>query len=451
MTTAIGRIFWLFVLLSHAAAAAGWGWLAPGGFELSHPRFWTNRAAPAIVLGAVAMAGWASRQGRLGTTRAILVAIPAAWAAGAIASRFAFPATFALLFLIPLFVAAILGTAVVLTFRGMADRSRRPLGLGLAAGLSLGVAMPIAFRPPPAATRPMDVHSPPRIHGVATIAGMLRERTFVSPGDGSATVRVAPLRITVQPLLTFQARSPDGAPTVLVPASEREGRSLQLVGASSSSTSVDLRYKADYEASLHVEDTGGTTRLEATAALPTSIWSHLNGFCDVNVLGHRRLSLAFSPCPDVQIEVRPMDYPFGRPLRFAFLDASGRFRIVEATSGEKGPFRELAAGPLKRGEELRIELFDEGRPIATIVLEDWSSQVDVQLSPTAGWGAPANAIEFCLSGDETTSPASIYISLASTSVGRGWDCVGHRAGTYRNRVRVVPTPETQPFKAVDPR
>jgi len=133
-----------------------------------------------------------------------------------------------------------------------------------------------------------------------------------------------------------------------------------------------------------------------------------------------------------------MDYPFGRPLRFAFLDASGRFRVVEATSGEKGPFRELASGPLRRGEPLTIELCDEDRPVTRIVLDDWSAQADVQPSPTAGWGAPANAIEFSLSGDEPTSAATIYVSLASTSVGRGWDCLGHRAGTYRNRVRVEP-------------
>ena len=31
---------------------------------------------------------------------------------------------------------------------------------------------------------------------------------------------------------------------------------------------------------------------------------------------------------------------------------------------------------------------------------------------------------------------SVWITLAATSVGRGWDAVGHRAGTYRNRLEI---------------
>ena len=63
-----------------------------------------------------------------------------------------------------------------------------------------------------------------------------------------------------------------------------------------------------------------------------------------------------------------------------------------------------------------------------------------QLSPTAGWGVPVNAIEFSLSpyDHSPTGPASIFITLAATSVGRGWDCVGHSAGAYRNRITIAP-------------
>ncbi|WP_165065340.1 hypothetical protein [Paludisphaera rhizosphaerae] len=241
----------------------------------------------------------------------------------------------------------------------------------------------------------------------------------------------------MQPILRFLERSSDGAPTVFVPARTREGRVLSLIGAQSHEHGLDLLYKADYEASLRVEALAdGVVQMDASARLPQTIWSHLNSFCDIDLSGHKRLSLSFSPCPQTQVEVRPMDYPFGRPLRFAFLDAASRFRVVEATSGEKGPFHELASGRLGRSEPLSITLHDQGAAVAKIVLEDWSSQVDTRLSPTAGWGAPVNAIEFCLSGDEAASSASIYITLAATSVGRGWDCVGHCAGLYRNRVRV---------------
>ena len=110
--------------------------------------------------------------------------------------------------------------------------------------------------------------------------------------------------------------------------------------------------------------------------------------------------------------------------------------MVEATSGEKGPFKELAAGRLTRPDRLGITIHDQGRPIATLMLDDWPSQAGTAPSPTAGWGVPVNAIEFSLSGDSPGSTAGIYITLAGTSVGRGWDSVGHAAGIYRNRMKV---------------
>ena len=164
----------------------------------------------------------------------------------------------------------------------------------------------------------------------------------------------------------------------------------------------------------------------------------MNTFCDLHVRGHDRLSVAFSPCPDARIEVRPADYPTGRPLRVGVLGDDGVFRVVEASSGEKGPFRTLAAGPLRRGEPLTITLIDGDRPAVRVELLDWSAQAGVQRSPSAGWGLPVNAIEFLLEGDAPDSPAAFFVTLAGTSVGRGWDSVGHREGGYRNRVRIAP-------------
>jgi hypothetical protein len=136
------------------------------------------------------------------------------------------------------------------------------------------------------------------------------------------------------------------------------------------------------------------------------------------------------------IEVRRFDYPFGRPARFAFVESDRTFRVVEALSGEKGPFQTLARGRLNSEEALTVTLHDEGRAVARITLDDWSSQADTTLSPTGGWGIPVNAIEFSLSDDSPASPASIFVTLAGTSVGHGWDCVGHSPGTYRNRIRL---------------
>ena len=133
------------------------------------------------------------------------------------------------------------------------------------------------------------------------------------------------------------------------------------------------------------------------------------------------------------------DYPFGRPARFAYVDEAA-VSVVEASSGEKGPFHILAQGRLERSSSLEITLCDEDRAIGRLTLLVWPAQASTQLSPTAGWGVPENAIEFSLSGDEPTSPASLFITLAATSVGRGWDSVGHAAGTYRNRITIEPGP-----------
>jgi hypothetical protein len=185
--------------------------------------------------------------------------------------------------------------------------------------------------------------------------------------------------------------------------------------------------------------------------LPHPIFSHLNTFCDIFVSGSRHLSISFSPCPEAIVAVRPAEYPTGRPLRLAYLDAQGAFHVVEAASGDKGPFRELGRGKLGRSQPLAITLYDRGVAQARVVLEDWSAQVGTAPSPTAGWGLPVNAIEFSLQGEEPGAPAAIFITLAGTSVGRGWDSVGHRAGTYRNRISIeVPEAGSQPISSRRP-
>jgi hypothetical protein len=238
--------------------------------------------------------------------------------------------------------------------------------------------------------------------------------------------------------LKFLSRSPDGCWTCLAAPKHRYGPALVLRSIETTDDTALYRYRADYHAALELRRAarGAPLVLEATTVLPRPIASHLNSFTDLHVFGHRRLAVSFSACPDALIEVRPADYPTGRPLRVAFLDAHDRFHVVEASSGEKGPFRELASGRLNRPAPLALTFHDEGRPIARVVLEDWAAQTATSLSPTAGWGLPANAIEFLLEGDSPRSHAAVYISLASTSVGRGWDSVGHRAGVYRNRVRI---------------
>jgi hypothetical protein len=47
-----------------------------------------------------------------------------------------------------------------------------------------------------------------------------------------------------------------------------------------------------------------------------------------------------------------------------------------------------------------------------------------------------NAIEMRREGDDPRAACVFDFTLAASSVGRGWDAVGHAAGTYRDRVRV---------------
>jgi len=263
-------------------------------------------------------------------------------------------------------------------------------------------------------------------------------RLLTASGDGSVRVKAGPLSVEIKSLLTFISRSPDGCSTILAPLNLREGPGLHLRTSQRDEDHVRMWYRADYDASLSIEPgpEAGPIVLESFADLPAPIFSHLNSYCDLDVLGHKRLALSFSPCPEAIIEVLPADYPTGRPLRLAYLDSHDRFHVVEAASGEKGPFRELASGPLPRLDPLGITIHDQGKPVATVTLDDWASQAGTAPSPTAGWGVPVNAIEFSLSGDAPTSVASIYFTLAGTSVGRGWDSVGHSKGTYRNRIKV---------------
>ena len=147
-------------------------------------------------------------------------------------------------------------------------------------------------------------------------------------------------------------------------------------------------------------------------------------------------SLEFSPCPGERVEVLGSITRWDGP-RFAYVDASRAFRVVEASSGEKGPFRILAEGRLEPADPLVIALHDEDQPVARVTLQDWAAQAGTDVSPTAGWGVPVNAIEFSLNGEAPSSPASIFVTLAGTSVGRGWDCVGHRGAPESAHDRAI--------------
>ncbi len=444
-------MLWLALFLVHLIGGVLWFVVQPGGFAMTHPRFWVNRVIPILVIlwAAGSMGALHRTQGRIPSIW--LFPWSALWAGLAIASRIVFPETLGRTWVVPLSV------ALVLAIRSFSNRPSRSGTFRVQAAAVAGVAFScgifcvLSQRPPHPSTAPVggtleivEVGNSPnatrREGSLLVPAGLM-----VQSGDASVTMRFENLTIFASPLLRFLSRSPDGCWTAFVPASLREGTEPRFLSVKpldrpqSSLWSYSFPGQGPAQFRLGRRPGSQSLEIEALSQNDRPIHSHLNSYCDLELRGHRRLSLEFSPCPGTRVEVRKFDYPVGRPARFAFVDRERRFRVVEATSGEKGPFRVLAEGRLERPEPLRITLHDEDRPVSSVTLHDWSAQAGTELSPTAGWGVPVNAIEFSLNEDAPSSPASIFITLAATSIGRGWDCVTHPSGVYRNRMTIEPS------------
>jgi hypothetical protein len=357
-----------------------------------------------------------------------------AWCTGAIAGRIIFPISLRLIWV----MAAAISVAGLACFFGLVrgePRTYRIWLLSAAAAMFFGGFAIWAQIPPSASTRPINAQ-PPQLtqQGVSQPPQSLVK---ISPNhefdtaEAEFSLTADSIRIQCRPILDFHRISPDGFWSLFAPARHQyRSPAAQANG----DDVVRIRYSDDSIVAISTPMPDGVLQLTAFTPVAEDSFSHLNTYCYVEISGHKRLSLSFSPCPDADIEVLPADYPVGRPARLAYLDDANRFLVVEAKSGEKGPFRELAAGKLARGDALTIVIRDEGRPMAQITLEDWSKQVSTGLSPSAGWRLPMNAIEFQRLYDAPGAPGGIWITLAATSVGRGWETVGHRAGIYRNRV-----------------
>jgi hypothetical protein len=320
---------------------------------------------------------------------------------------------------------------------------RRQAGMGLIGsilaaivGAGLGVFVVWAEAPPLPTTNPIGaivkVVGDDGVTGnVGPVVRIAKNCQFY-PEAEILMMTCSGVHIHCSPLVSFDRISPDGLWSLLAPPNV----ALRKLRRSSEDSGVfDFKYSDGSAIKLTEQSATREVELIANSLVAQDTYSHLNSFCTLDISGHKHLSLVFSPCRETQIEVLPSDYPFGRPARFAYVDAEEDFYVVEATSGEKGPFRMLASGKLRRDEPLTIAFCDEGKPVAAVEMEDWSRQLSTALSPTAGWGVPVNAIEFRRADSSADSPVNLWVCLAATSVGRGWDCVGHRAGVYRNRLQ----------------
>ena len=234
LTARIWRLFWLVVLVAHIFLAVGWWWLEPGGFGLSHPRFWSNTIAPPLGLGVTIVALAAMHVGRVRVLRWLLPIWAAGWAAAAVAGRILFPITLCWLWLIPLGGAVAMAVAAVPPWRAAGGRGWiGAVGSALCAAVA-GAALVVVQRPPPAHTHPrgaaIGVCEFPIESTASRFSGAIRldPRATVYPADGTITVRLGSLSLTIQPLLTFEAGSKDGYWSILAPSGDRAGPEPRL-------------------------------------------------------------------------------------------------------------------------------------------------------------------------------------------------------------------------------
>jgi hypothetical protein len=422
------------LLALHIVGAAAYWWLSPKGFPVDSSRFWLNSVSPFVMMAAAAFGLVALHRRRWPSAAAVVCCFSVLWLAGGVSARVFFPMSLRIIWVLPVFV-SIIGFALAIPFITRLPRSWTRLLAGTTLGGFLGVFFVWAQAPLPPGTKPMDVSVPPLVNSEtpAVVAAELANgaRYSFNPAARQLTLTVGELRIDYAPFLEFDRVTADGFWSLL-------GRRLDAqrlpVRQSNESGQHSVLYSDD--AALVIRDSMDQKSMRTTAFTPLSAdtYSHLNTFCYFEIDGHERLELSFSPCPNERIEVLPSDYPVGRPARVAYVDEAAGFHVVEARSGEKGPFRSLAAGKLNRDDSLTITIHDNGRAVASLTLADWSRQASTQLSPSAGWGLPVNAIEFRRLGDNPRSSVAIWVTLAGTAIGRGWEAVGYRAGTYRNEV-----------------
>jgi len=425
------RLAWILMLAAHAVLAVLALRFLPHGFPFFHPRAVLGTFAPlAIGAGSVTLGVALIVVPR--TAGRFVPVLPALWGSAALALFLLFPVTGAVAARTLGLLALFLTVSAAVACSGYACLEWLPAALF---GAACGPLLARCERPSPPSTDPSPAAALPARTAGERVSGRVElgpdlaveSATFGVVWHGPRTT------ISVAPVLEFSRTSPDGFWSIFAPDTD-------------SAPSVTLATRASDELRLSTSD--GTRRLDVHRA-PDSVgldawtlldrpaYSHLNSFTTVEVSGHQRLGLRFSPCPARVIAVTHADYPAGAPARFAYVDAARKFHVVQAADAEKGPFTPLAEGLLLAGDTLAVELVDLGdgaRTLARLELTDFASQLSTALSPTAGYGVTENAVEFGLADAAPSSPAHLVFVLAASGVGRGWDSVGHGAGAYRNRV-----------------
>lgn len=431
---------------AHLVVAAIYWWLSPQGFPVDHCRFWLNSVVPLATMTVAVVGLTGMLRPHYPTAMVAALSFASAWIGGALAGQIVFPLSLHRFGIFGVTVGLIAVGLILLVFP-WDFRTLRKWNVFFFPSALIGVFVIWAQLPPTPSTNPLATF-PAGIPSVSESSSSksaveVGKRFLFRPTSGEFVLRHDNIRLAISPLLDFDRISPDKFWSILAPPAAFHPRRLH--GGYASSNGIRFcKYSDDAMILVRNEPSAAILEVDCFTPVEQDSYSHLNSFSVLEVTGHKQLSLTFSPCPETNIDVLPADYPTGRPARFAYLNRSGEFHVVEATSGEKGPFHRLASGPLARDDPFSITLFDREAAVATIAFEDWPAQASTAISPTAGWGVPVNAIEFQRHGDNESSPVTIWITLASTSVGRGWDVVGHQAGIYRNRIRVTTNIQDNP-------
>lgn len=412
----------------------------PHGFPLGHPRWFANTAIPNLIIW-ICILGFVAHfrpWPRIG--RAFQWFVASLWLGGSLTFLVVFPHSAVPMFVGPLVIGVILFRSTLRVAKTQTDRAASLKFIAGIIGTLASAGLVVSQIAPKPDTRPMNAPFPDQPDKLLAINGSslgFRDSVTIFPYEGEVEVQVEDVTLMIQPQLRLISGSPDRFWSSLAPRGWNDQFDLRPIGMNHREESVELWYDGVPTSVIELLQSSNTiTEITAFSKLSEPVYTHLNSFCRIVVNGHKKLSLAFSPCPAQPIDVLPSDYPMGRPVRLAYVDEQKMFHVVEATSGEKGPFVPLALGSSPELGPLYITLVDDGRAVCRIGFLDWSTQIGTQLSPTAGWGLPVNSIEFSRSGEHESDSAVIYQSLASSSVGRGWDTVGHSAGVYRNRIVV---------------
>jgi hypothetical protein len=406
--------------LGLCAFGASWTlWRGPGVFPLTDGLFWATTGTVLLAWVAVAGAAVGAVLHRpvlvltFGLTPGVLLVT------GGLTGRLVFPAAEAFFFAGPFTLGALWLFTTLRAARTLSRRDRL-VALALAClGSPLGVVQATARLPEPAGTTPSMTALPDEE------ATRTELPAWVSlDADGSLSMPCGHARLSLDPLLRFDDASLDGFwPLRRTPVVEKLLEAPRLKGPGR-------------RADVRVTATDGGVALEAVTSLSREVAAHLSRFADVSLEGVRRPALRFDATGDLLFPASTYDYPSGRPVHFAAWTGA-ELVVWRATSAEKGPFLELARGPLTRSAPLGFAVLDGDTPLCHLTFLDFTAQASTQRSPTAGEGVPVNVVQFGRFRDDDAR-VGVILSLAATGIGSGFETTRHAEGVYRNRVRVVP-------------